>query len=208
VEGDRRDPEGGILDGGLLNVIELDVVPPCPECGRPMARVAGPGEHRGWTCVNCNAAGDPEEDHLEDPADSRPCGCEETEALKAERDTFREMARERGDLLVSEVERRLAAERRVSDATALLVETRNGIATLLEHCRTDYIEIVRTDDDSMLDTIDPETIQADLKAILSATPAQAAGTPEQQFQEWAETHPDNPERRAPAQAAEREVTDV
>lgn len=35
----------------------------CPGCGRPMARVGGPGAHRGWTCVNCNAAGDPEEDH-------------------------------------------------------------------------------------------------------------------------------------------------
>jgi hypothetical protein len=118
-----------------LNVIELDVVPPCPECGRPMARVAGPDKHRGWTCVNCNAAGDPEEDHLEDPADSRPCGCEEAEALKAERDTFRDLARARGDLLVSEVERRLAAERqltiirgidtesaesRLAEATALL----------------------------------------------------------------------------------------
>jgi hypothetical protein len=100
-----------------------------------MARVAGPDKHRGWTCVNCNAAGDPEEDHLEDPADSRPCGCEEAEALKAERDTFRDMARARGDLLVTEVERRLAAERqltiirgidtasaesRLAEATALL----------------------------------------------------------------------------------------
>lgn len=36
---------------------------PCPGCGRPMARVGGPGARRGWTCVNCNAAGDPEEDH-------------------------------------------------------------------------------------------------------------------------------------------------
>lgn len=87
---------------------------PCPGCGRPMARVGGPGAHRGWTCVSCNAAGDPEEDHLEDPADSRPCGCEETEALKAERDTFRDLARHRGDLLVSEVERRLLAERRLA----------------------------------------------------------------------------------------------
>ncbi len=50
----------------------------CPGCGRPMARVGGPGAHRGWTCVNCNAAGDPEEDHPD------ACGCEETEALKAE----------------------------------------------------------------------------------------------------------------------------
>jgi hypothetical protein len=88
-----------------------------------MARVAGiaagyplgaPAEKQGWTCVNCNAAGDPEEDHLEDPADSRPCGCEEAEALKAERDTFRDMARARGDLLVTEVERRLAAERQLT----------------------------------------------------------------------------------------------
>jgi hypothetical protein len=46
-----------------------------------MARVAGP-DGPGWTCVNCNAAGDPEDDHLEDPADSRPCGCEETEGLR------------------------------------------------------------------------------------------------------------------------------
>lgn len=35
----------------------------CPGCGRPMARVGGAGARRGWTCVNCNAAGDPEEDH-------------------------------------------------------------------------------------------------------------------------------------------------
>jgi hypothetical protein len=160
VEGDRRDPEGGILDGGLLNVIELDVVPPCPECGRPMARVAGPDKHRGWTCVNCNAAGDPEEDHLEDPADSRPCGCEEAEALKTERDTFREMARERGDLLVSEVERRLAAERllaetesrrdwaardvvslekRLAEATALLERIEAAITEQEEH-GSDYGE--------------------------------------------------------------------
>lgn len=101
-------------------MIELDVVPPCPECGRPMARVAGPDKHRGWTCVNCNAAGDPEEDHLEDPADSRPCGCEEAEALKTERDTFREMAQHRGDLLVSEVERRLAGERQIAAAEGLI----------------------------------------------------------------------------------------
>lgn len=87
---------------------------PCPGCGRPMARVGGPDAHRGWTCVSCNAAGDPEEDHLEDPADSRPCGCEEAEALKAERDTFRDMARARGDLLVSAVERQLLAERQIA----------------------------------------------------------------------------------------------
>lgn len=41
---------------------------PCPGCGRPMARVGGPAERRGWTCVNCNSAGDPEEDHLEPAA--------------------------------------------------------------------------------------------------------------------------------------------
>jgi hypothetical protein len=29
--------------------------PPCPECQRPMARYAGPGDARGWTCVHCEA---------------------------------------------------------------------------------------------------------------------------------------------------------
>jgi hypothetical protein len=57
---------------------------------------------------------------LEDPADSRPCGCEETEALKTERDMFRDLARHRGDLLVGAVERQLLAERRLAEATALL----------------------------------------------------------------------------------------
>lgn len=42
--------------------------PSCPDCGLPMARVAGPDGH-GWTCVNCNAAGDPEGDHLDAPPD-------------------------------------------------------------------------------------------------------------------------------------------
>lgn len=51
---------------------------PCPGCGRPMARVGGPGARRGWTCVNCNAAGDPVEDH----PDERPCGCEDSDALR------------------------------------------------------------------------------------------------------------------------------
>jgi hypothetical protein len=50
----------------------------CPGCGRPMARVGGPGARRGWTCVHCNAAGDPEEDHPD------ACGCEEAESLKAQ----------------------------------------------------------------------------------------------------------------------------
>ncbi len=59
------------------------MAPECPGCQRPMARVAGP-DGAGWTCVNCNAAGDSEEDHLEDPADSRPCGCEEVEGLRSE----------------------------------------------------------------------------------------------------------------------------
>lgn len=27
--------------------------PPCPECREPMARYAGPGTDRGWTCVRC-----------------------------------------------------------------------------------------------------------------------------------------------------------
>jgi hypothetical protein len=66
---------------------EIDL--PCPGCGRPMARVGGPGARRGWTCVNCNAAGDPEEDRaysddeLVDPEAERPCSCEESERLKA-----------------------------------------------------------------------------------------------------------------------------
>lgn len=51
---------------------------PCPGCGRSMARVGGPGARRGWTCVHCNAAGDPEEDHPD------ACGCEEAEGLKAQ----------------------------------------------------------------------------------------------------------------------------
>lgn len=38
--------------------------PPCPECERPMARVAGP-HGRGWTCPSCNAAGDVEGDWTE-----------------------------------------------------------------------------------------------------------------------------------------------
>ena len=38
-----------------------DTEPPCPECARPMARVVD-GGRRGWTCVNCNAAGDEEDD--------------------------------------------------------------------------------------------------------------------------------------------------
>lgn len=60
-----------------------DPDPSCPDCSRPMARVAGP--HPGWTCVNCNAAGDPEEDHpLPDP-----CGCEEAEELKEQLEKFR-----------------------------------------------------------------------------------------------------------------------
>jgi hypothetical protein len=118
---------------------DLDaMIPPCPTCERPMARVAGPAEHRGWTCVNCNAAGDPEEDHLDGPSDPEPCSCDEALALKTERDTFREMAQHRGDLLVSELERRLAEtrardwaarevvslEKRLAEATALLERLR------------------------------------------------------------------------------------
>lgn len=53
---------------------------PCPGCGFAMARVGGPGARRGWTCVSCNAAGDPEEDHPDD----RPCGCEDAVSLAAE----------------------------------------------------------------------------------------------------------------------------
>ncbi len=30
--------------------------PPCPECHQPMARFAGPGSERGWTCVRCEAS--------------------------------------------------------------------------------------------------------------------------------------------------------
>lgn len=37
---------------------------PCPDCDRPMARVRS-GEQSGWTCVHCNAAGDPEDDWRE-----------------------------------------------------------------------------------------------------------------------------------------------
>jgi integrase len=36
----------------------------CPECERPMARVRS-GGRSGWSCVRCNAAGDPERDWLE-----------------------------------------------------------------------------------------------------------------------------------------------
>lgn len=77
--------------------------PSCPDCGLPMARVAGPDGH-GWTCVNCNAAGDPEGDHPEplrplhirdfpaseylfprpsDPDADRPCSCDESLQLQA-----------------------------------------------------------------------------------------------------------------------------
>lgn len=110
--------------------------PPCPTCGRPMARVAGiaagyplgaPAEKQGWTCVNCNAAGDPEEDHLEGPPDPEPCSCDEAEGLKAKLETaeqgrlsYKEMAQHRGDLLVTEVERRLAGQRQIDVAEGLI----------------------------------------------------------------------------------------
>ncbi len=89
----------------------------CRKCG-PLTSSQLDGDGRCKACERI--VWEQPEDELEDPADSRPCGCEETEALKAERDTFREMARERGDLLVSEVERRLAAERACTTTTERL----------------------------------------------------------------------------------------
>lgn len=64
---------------------------------------------------------------FEGPDDPEPCSCDEAlalgervrvleeklEAAEQGRLTFREMARHRGDLLLTEVERRLAAERQV-----------------------------------------------------------------------------------------------
>jgi len=38
-------------------------------CGATLARVAG--RYSGWTCVRCNAAGDPELDHVEDEPPDR-----------------------------------------------------------------------------------------------------------------------------------------
>ncbi len=116
------------------------------------------------------------------------------EAAETAHEQFRNMAEFRGGLLSKCFARAQAAESRLAEATALLQHKgpREKPFELWTQRDRDaacnaYIEVMR---------------------FLSATPAQAAGTPEQQFQEWAETHPDNPERRAPAQAAEREVTDV
>lgn len=92
---------------------------PCPGCGRPMARVGGPGAHRGWTCVNCNAAGDAELDHP-DPDDDRPCSCEEALAL---RERVRELEAELDGERTSRIEMNnaaLQAEARVRELEAEL----------------------------------------------------------------------------------------
>lgn len=74
-----------------------------------------------------------------------------------------------------------AAEKRLAEATALLW-------TVTDARRTNQEDYTAWDESA--------------RTFLSSAPSPAAGTPEQQFQEWAETHPDNPERRAPAPAAE------
>jgi hypothetical protein len=47
--------------------------PRCNDCGRPLARCAGPGGEQGWTCVVCD-----------DPGAVDRCSCEEALALRAE----------------------------------------------------------------------------------------------------------------------------
>lgn len=53
----------GITPPSSAAPAEAPSAPECPECRRPMARVAGP-RGRGWTCLLCNAAGEPEGDWL------------------------------------------------------------------------------------------------------------------------------------------------
>lgn len=33
--------------------ISAEAEPTCHECGRRLARFAGPGDERGWTCLEC-----------------------------------------------------------------------------------------------------------------------------------------------------------
>lgn len=44
--------------------------PLCPDCGMTLARFAGPGRERGWTCVRCDEQPEPEEHSAEPQAAS------------------------------------------------------------------------------------------------------------------------------------------
>jgi hypothetical protein len=50
-----RNAELEWFDGPLAKaLIEVEGEPTCSECGMTLARYAGPGDERGWTCVRCD----------------------------------------------------------------------------------------------------------------------------------------------------------
>lgn len=96
---------------------ELEADLPCPGCGRPMARVGGPGARRGWTCVNCNAAGDSEDDLLDAPPsfeEPESCSCDEALALRDRLDRCRAIVRVWGLAEVTPEAARVALERELA----------------------------------------------------------------------------------------------